>query len=98
VVKVLPRTENFTFNEKIDANFQTSILSRIKEIPYTNPMYVQEEAFLVDCGSSSNLFVRNVKKELAKKREERKKLSVLVIYLDAVSRYQILTTSQLITK
>ena len=84
-MQVLPRTDNFTFDEKIDANFQKNILSRIKEVPVSNPMYLQEEAVLVNCGESSNLFVRNVKKQ-TETRKSSEKLSVLVIYLDAVSR------------
>lgn len=86
-VKILPKTSNFTYLEKTDPNFQKTILSKIQPIEFSNPMYIDSEAVLVECGLSTNLFLRNIPDENIKKQTRPKKpLDVLIIYLDAVSR------------
>lgn len=87
IVQILPKTENFTYEEKKDDKFQNAILSKVKQIEFSNPMYIDSEAVVVECGSNTNLFVRNIPNENIKKQTPPKKpLDVLVIYLDAVSR------------
>jgi hypothetical protein len=51
-------------------------------------MYLDSEAVLVECADKTQLFVRNVRDEnLVNTRKNTKKpLDVLIIYLDAVSR------------